>query len=281
MISIIIPAHNEELVIQDCLSGLLSGIESDEFEVVVVCNACSDRTALIVGSISEKITCIEVEKASKTNALNVGDAAAHGFPRVYMDADVRMKSADVKKMAGALEEGLLMAVSPCMKMDMSYASWVVRAYYDVWSNLPYCRAGLIGVGVYALSEEARSRFEKFPDIIADDGYIRLLFSSHERGSIAGVESIIRAPSHVKGLLKIKTRSRLGGYELKEKFPELFENDDKDYSSTISEMIVAWRLWPKLLAYLMVNVLSRMRAKLYAQRAGYAGWERDESSRIAR
>lgn len=278
MISIIIPAHNEEQVIRYCLAGLLPGIESGTFEVIVVCNACSDRTASIVHEISEDITCIEVEKASKTHALNVGDAAAHAFPRVYMDADVRMTSTGVMKMADALETSSLMAASPCMQMDMAHATWVVRAYYDIWGALPYCRAGMIGVGVYALSKEGRARFDKFPDIIADDGYIRLLFSSVERGSIPGIISVVRAPYNLSGLLKIKTRSRLGGYELRKKYPHLFGYDDKDYSSAISGMLGSWRLWPKMPAYLLVNLLSRARAKSYARRVGFSGWERDESSR---
>ena len=278
MVSIIIPAHNEEKVIRYCLAGLLSGIESDAFEEIVVCNACSDRTASIVHEISEKIKCIEVDKASKTHALNVGDTAAHGFPRVYMDADVRMASKDVMKMADARETGSLMAASPCMKMDMAHASWLVREYYEIWAALPYCRAGMIGVGVYALSEEGRARFDKFPDIIADDGYIRLLFASDERGLVPGVISVVRAPYNLSGLLKIKTRSRLGGYELRKKYPHLFEHDDKDYSSVFSDMMGSWRLWPKVLAYLFVNLLSRMRAQSHARRIGFSGWERDESSR---
>jgi len=278
MISVIIPAHNEEKVIGHCLSGLLPGIESGVFEVIVVCNACSDRTAEVVSELSDKITCIAVKKASKTHALNVGDAAACAFPRVYMDADVRMASEDVMKMTGILESGQLLAASPCMKMDMAHASWLVRAYYEIWGALPYCRAGMIGVGVYALSEEGRTRFDKFPDIIADDGYIRLLFSSDERGVVPGVISVVRAPYSLDGLLKIKTRSRLGGYELRKKYPHLFEYDDKDYSSAISDMLGSWHLWPKVLAYLFVNLLSRTRAKSHARRIGFAGWERDESSR---
>jgi len=278
MISIIIPAHNEEHVIQHCLSGLLDGIESGEFEVIVVCNACSDRTAAVVLELSDKITCIEVDKASKTHALNIGDDIAQHFPRVYMDADVRMTSPDLTTMARALADGPLMAASPCMKMDMAHATWLVRAYYEIWGALPYCRAGMIGVGVYALSEEGRARFNEFPDIVADDGYIRLLFSSDERGVVPGAISVVRAPYNLCGLLKIKTRSRLGGYELRMKYPHLFEHDDKDYSSAISAMLGSWRLWPKVLAYLLVNLLSRARAKLHVRRIGFSGWERDESSR---
>nr|BFE85750.1 hypothetical protein GCM10020093_083510 [Planobispora longispora] len=43
--SVVIPAHNEEGVLRRCLDGLLAGTEPGELDVVVVANACTDRTA--------------------------------------------------------------------------------------------------------------------------------------------------------------------------------------------------------------------------------------------
>jgi glycosyltransferase involved in cell wall biosynthesis len=43
--SIVIPAHNEEAVIARTLATLLRTAMPREFEVIVVCNGCSDRTA--------------------------------------------------------------------------------------------------------------------------------------------------------------------------------------------------------------------------------------------
>ncbi len=83
---------------------------------------------------------------------------------------------------------------------------------------------MIGVGIYALSEEGRRRFDKFPSIIADDGYVRRLFKPHERICVEECRSIVTAPSSLWGLIKIKTRSRLGRYELSEKFPELSQTN---------------------------------------------------------
>ena len=278
MISIVIPAHNEARTIQATLSGLLPGIKSGEFEVVVVCNGCSDRTADVVRAVSDRIDCVDVEIPSKTHALNVGDSRTHRFPRIYMDADIRMAYNDLLTLAGALGEGKLLAVSPRMQMDLSSSSWVVRAYYDIWSQLPYCREGLIGVGVYALSEVGRSRFGEFPDIIADDGYVRLQFTPEERGAVDGVFSIVTAPSHLVGLIKIKTRSRLGEYELKARFPELYKNDSKDYAGAMTRLLCDWRSLPKVLMYVLINVVARLRAGIQLKRAGKVEWERDETSR---
>ena len=68
--SVVIPAHNEASIIDRTLSTLLENAESGEFDVVVVCNGCSDQTA-------EKARCyrgvrvIEIPQASKVA----------GFPR--------------------------------------------------------------------------------------------------------------------------------------------------------------------------------------------------------
>ena len=102
-------------------------------------------------------------RASKTAALNLGDPSVSGFPRFYVDADVvtpaRIGSADRR----APRRGRCLAASPVMDVDLQRSSLAVRAYYRVWERLPYVREGMIGVGVYALSEEGRRRFGEFPE----------------------------------------------------------------------------------------------------------------------
>lgn len=279
MISVIIPAHNEERVIAAALNELLVGAISGELEVIVVCNGCTDNTAAVVTSFGSAIRCIETEVPSKANALNLGDAAASGFPRFYQDADVVLSLDAIRQVAQVLQAGQFLAAAPQMQMDLRKASLPVRAYYEVWQQLPYVREGMIGVGVYALSEEGRRRFDAFPRIIADDGYIRALFRTYERSSVDSCYSLVRAPASLAGLLKIKTRSRLGGYELRRKFPELLRNEEKHYGNALFGLLGQVHLWPKIPVYLSVNLLTRFRAKKYARIQGFTGWERDDSSRI--
>ena len=125
---------------------------------------------------------IETPRASKTAALNLGDALVSGFPRFYVDADVALPLASVRRIAARLVEGDALAASPVMDVDLRGSSLAVRAYYRIWMRLPYVREGMIGVGVYALSEEGRRRFEEFPEVIADDGYVRMLFSAERAHS---------------------------------------------------------------------------------------------------
>lgn len=278
MVSIIIPAHNEEQVIGFTLRELAPGVNSGEVEVIVVCNGCSDNTVGVVESFGPAIICIETTTASKSNALNLGDAVASGFPRFYQDADVVLTMDAVQQVAQVLQSGPFLAAAPKMQMALGGSSWPVQAYYAVWQQLPYVREGMIGVGVYALSQEGRKRFDSFPDIIADDGYIRSLFKSHERTTVATCSSLVQAPANMQGVLKIKTRSRLGGYELQQKFPELLQNEEKNYGSAMLELSARITLWPKIPIYLLVNIIARIRAKKHAQKYSFTGWERDDSSR---
>jgi len=277
MISIVIPAHNEADVISHCLQQLVQPCKMLELEIIVVCNGCSDRTAEIVRTF-DQVICIETDVASKPHALNLGDEAATCFPRFYLDADIRLSLNDISKVVGAMKKNRALAAAPRVRMDLTGSSWVVKSYYDIWCNLPYCREGMIGAGVYVLSETGRKRFTDFPDVLSDDIFIRDLFTGEERLGVADAVSIISAPTSLSGLIKIKTRGRLGLYELKSRFPELMKNGGKEYGLAIRELMGKVNLWPKALVYLGVNVITRIRARQQSTTKGFAHWERDESSR---
>ena len=279
MISIIIPAHNEEKVIATTLGVLKAGVVSGELEVIVVCNGCSDNTPEIVASFGTSVSRIETPVPSKTNALNLGDDVASSFPRFYLDADVVLSMGAIREVANILRSGRFLAASPKMKMDFRHAPWAVRSYYQIWQQMPYVQEGMIGTGVFALSEKGRARFNNFPEIIADDGYIRSLFKAHERTIVDSCYSLVRSPTNLTGLLKIKTRSRLGGYELKRKYPELQQNEKKKYGAAVVGLIRQVNLWPMIPMYLYVNMIARLRAKRHFHRKGFTGWERDDSSRF--
>ncbi len=280
MISIIIPAYNEENVIARCLEPLLPGTKNNELEIIVVCNGCTDKTANIIRKFKEHVQIIETQIPSKTNALNLGDEVASGFPRFYLDADVVISLEAVRKVAEVLDSGCYLAAAPQVNMNYNHSSWSVRSYYDVWLELPYVRDGMIGTGVYALSEEGRAKFDQFPDIIADDGYARSHFTDKEKYSVPDCYAEVTAPLTIKDLIKIKTRSRLGGYELWQKFPLLKkrEQQEKAYGKALLQLIPKKTLLLKLPAYLYVNTVSRIKAMEYFKAHKIKGWERDHSSR---
>lgn len=208
MISIVVPAHNEAAVIGQTLSALIRDAESDELDIVVAANGCTDDTEQIAAAFGPPVRVVHVDASSKTAALNAGDALAKGFPRLYLDADVELSTQAVRAIAAALE-GPVLAVSPGLFVDTAESSQLVRSYYRFWSRLPSVVDDLVGRGVYAVSEQGRRRFDLFPDVLNDDHFFREMFSTSERRIVRGCVSRVRAPKSTASLIGRKTRVQLG------------------------------------------------------------------------
>ena len=278
MPSVIIPAHNETRVIARCLSALLSGAARDELEVIVVCNGCTDDTASVVQRFGQAIRLLETPVASKVHALNLGDAAATRFPRFFVDADVVIPLEVVREIAQRLGAATL-AAAPRARFELQGSSWPVRAFYAIHERLPSAREGIGGSGVYALSEEGRRRFDRFPDLIADDGFVRLQFREHERMTLAECRSIVFAPRTLRELIRIKTRSHLGTAQLRRRYPAQWCNRGASNAAAVRALCAQPARWPMLLVYAFVKISARVRARRRL-RACDLRWERDESSRAA-
>src|SRR3954454_6965386 len=112
MISIVIPAHNENSVIARTLKPWVDGRGSEDISVVVVCNGCTDETASNARRFGATVRVIESEIASKTHALNLGDHASSTFPRIYVDADIVITLDAILALARRLDRGDVLAVAP-------------------------------------------------------------------------------------------------------------------------------------------------------------------------
>jgi glycosyltransferase involved in cell wall biosynthesis len=281
LISLIIPAYNEANVIARCLGALLREGAGDELEVLVVCNGCSDNTAEVARAFGEPVRVIETELPSKTNALNLGETAARGFPRFYLDADVVITLEAVRKIAAVLTNGPALAAAPRpVNIFLPGTQWAVRAYYRFWTALPYIQEGMIAAGCYALSSQGRARFKDFPDVIADDGYVRLLFTAGERVQVLDAVSEVCAPLALRDLLKIKTRSRLGVLQLRGRYPDLAHRETiaKNYRHALMAMLRRPSLYLSAVPYVYVAIASWLRAQQQMKVSGRYVWERDDSSR---
>lgn len=284
LISIVVPAYNEASVIGRCLDALLQDDRPGEVEILVVCNGCSDETAEIASSYGEPVRVIETAVPSKTHALNLADASATGFPRIYMDADVIVSRDSIRKIAASLDGGSVLAAAPRpVDVFLPETTWAVRAYYRFWGALPYIQDGMIAAGVYALSRDGRERFEAFPDLIADDGYVRLQFAPEERIQVTDAISRVVAPTSLTHLLKIRTRSRMGVMQLHLRYPELAQRETraKKYGPALLSVVLRPSLYAAALPYLYVTLASRIRARRQSKLAQRYVWERDDSSRAPR
>jgi dolichyl-phosphate beta-glucosyltransferase len=101
-LSIIIPAHNEELRLPRTLRQVFAFLDKQPYpaEIIVIENGSSDRTLeLARGFASEhpNLVVLREEKAGKGNALRRGVLEAHGEYRFICDADLSMPIEEVSK----------------------------------------------------------------------------------------------------------------------------------------------------------------------------------------
>ena len=89
MLSVIIPAYNEQSVIERTLKNLPENIEK-----IVVCNACTDKTAKIAKKYGKVI---ETPKKGVSHARNLGAKHAKYNKLVFLDADILISKDTIPK----------------------------------------------------------------------------------------------------------------------------------------------------------------------------------------
>lgn len=280
MASVVIAAHNEEVVIAGTLRAIVAGADSAEFDVVVVANGCRDETAAVASSFPG-VNVIDIPTAGKAHALNVGDAAATGFPRIYVDADVALTTNDARRLVHAMAApGRVtpLAATVRRRMALERSPWMVRAYYAINMRLPTFEHSLFGRGVVALTENGRARFDQFPEQVADDLFLDSLFAPEEKLVVGDVTVTIMAPRSTRDLVRRLTRVRRGNAELRRAsgttgVPGNVRRPDR----WAWFRAVSWkqpRLTPAAVCYVAITVIAAVRAR-YGRASG---WERDESTR---
>ena len=218
--TVIVPAHDEEAVIGGTLRTLLDGWPHGERpRVIVVCNGCLDATADAARRAAPEVEVVELSSASKTAAINEGLARTRAFPVIVVDADVGIAPPSLRALAAALREPGVMAASPAARIDTAGSDGWTRAYYRVWARHPYLTAGVGGAGAYGLSREGAARIGRFPEVLADDSFVRRSFPLTAQRRVTGdaanpVFAHVKAPARVGGLIACEARWQAGNIELR-------------------------------------------------------------------
>lgn len=286
MLSVIIPANNEEMYLATCLDALLrshdqkrrvarAGDHEDArpVEVIIVANGCTDDTAEIARGYIPKaeargwvMKVLDIKAGGKLNALNVGDETAQGDVRIYMDADVIVTPQLLAQIGEALD-----------RPDAAYASgtlvvsrgmtWVSRAYARFWCRLPFVAEGVPGCGIYAVNSAGRGRWQAFPEIISDDTFVRLHFRPTER---LGVPASYEWPmvEGFRNLVKVRKRQDIGVDEIVQRYPELVPNEGKSKLGFGAMAGLASREFVGFCIYVAVSLAVR-----FSRLSGDAGWAR--------
>ncbi|MCC2034030.1 glycosyltransferase family 2 protein [Microbacterium allomyrinae] len=271
----VVPAHDEESVIGRLLEGLLDGSLDD---VVVVANGCRDRTADIARDAGSSVTVVELAEGSKIAALNAGDDAARAFPIAFVDADVIVSGRTLAALAERLDDSGSLVASPRLEVAPS-GSWWVRQYYRIWALTDYRSTGHVGSGIYMISARGRDRFDRFPDVIADDLFIQRLFAPDERLTPEDLVFRVEAPGTLRSLLHRNTRIAAGNRELAERFPDLAAPAGGAGARSIARRV--WRrpsLWVAFATYAVMYLSAHRRAAALLRGREQIAWNRDETTR---
>lgn len=210
--SVAIPAHNEARVIGRTLEQLGPLAANGTLEVVVSCNGCSDSTADVARRFTG-VQVIESGVASKAAALRAADRALATLPRIYLDADVVLPRASALAVARALARPGAVAARPAIRYDTHKSSWLVRQYYSARTTMPAVMTSVWGAGMFALSASARSRFDEFPDVTADDLWIDGLVADDELQILDCPAVAVDAPRRAIDLYRTLRRVQRGKREL--------------------------------------------------------------------
>ena len=197
-ISIIIPACNEELTIEEAMNKLLA-IDYPNYEVIAINDRSTDRTGDLLDQFTQRddrLHVIHIEELpegwlGKLNALHVGTQSATGDYLVYADADVHFKSDVLRRVMSYVVSSNLDYLSIFPKFIAN--SFMLRATILSFSSLFICttrakdvnrdqEGAYVGVGVFQLVKRAFFRKTKgwawLKLEIGDDMGLALLCHDH-------------------------------------------------------------------------------------------------------
>ncbi|WP_022706029.1 glycosyltransferase [Paracoccus zeaxanthinifaciens] len=263
-LSIIVPAHQEAGHIGNCLNALLQQRvpPGHHVELVIVPNGCTDDTAEIardwIAAFRKSgwsMRIVETPTGGKAHALNLGDDAATGELRCYLDADIEVAGGMVEGLFTALDcpgpryAGARLVVSPA-------SNNISRIYARFWQKLPFVAQGVTGAGLFAVNAEGRQRWQRFPDLISDDGFVRLNFAPAERKRVE-VDYLWPISEGLGTLVRVRRRQDAGIRQLRALHPELAANDTGDRPDRRAIRHLATRDPIGFLVYSAVALLVRL------------------------
>jgi len=229
MLSVIIPAYNEQDVIADCLRSLLAqNCTSITPEILVAANGCTDNTVRICQSFKPEFEgrgfsyrVIDIEQGSKNNALNSADDIAQYPARLYLDADVTCEPDLLQQAAEVIENGNPLYFSGTLLVPEG-ESCFSNAYGKIWAAMPYVRDAVTGIGCYGVNAAGRKLWGKFPSIHSDDKFVRMLFKEEQCIELKAAYQW-PVPQGLLTLIKVRTRWIKGNHELRSRFPHLHQD----------------------------------------------------------
>ncbi len=184
LVSVIIPAYNEEKYIQNALESIKKQ-SYDRLETVVVANGCSDNTAKVAREFGARV--IETPVVGSSNAKNLGASVANGDIYAFLDADSVMKKGLIQAVVNSVDEGYTAGKSKIWSIEEGVKSRLICAYWDMVTRALMPIPGFdSGSGAFVFSTK-----EFFEKLVSLYGYGWNL----EKLSLIDINFNVRAKKH--------------------------------------------------------------------------------------
>ncbi|RNC85402.1 MAG: glycosyltransferase [Balneola sp.] len=144
LVSICIPARNEEEVIEKCITSVLKQ-DYPSFEVLVLDDNSTDQTSSIISGIASFVSNLTHIRGNpkpddwlgKPWACHQLSEAANGDILIFIDADVWLEKEAVSKAVHALQEKDVVTVWPQQRLGSFWENMIVPlVYFTLYTLLP-------------------------------------------------------------------------------------------------------------------------------------------------
>lgn len=202
MISVIIPALNEEATILDCLESLAAqSIPRETYEIIVVDGGSSDRTCEYAATVADRV--ISQKRTGIGGARGDGAEAANGEILVFTDADTRHPPAWLETIQEVLTTGGYdVCTGPVRFYNRTLCSCIIRGWRQYYLLLhPFGFYWLIGSN-FAVKTDVYIRAGGHRDIsILEDYDLSLrIFDAHARCVYDRRAVVLTSARRMKGTL---------------------------------------------------------------------------------
>ncbi|SES39182.1 glycosyltransferase family 2 protein [Actinokineospora terrae] len=254
-VDVVVPARDEGALVGAGVRSVFAGSAGLDVRVIVVANGCTDDTAERAREAGA--TVVEVAGEGKAAALNVGLARCRDGAVVFLDADTVLLPGTLARMAAAMDAPEPRLVGP-RPLVVRPTGWLARSFSAVWTRLPAVTGDVVGAGCYAINAAGRALVPRFPDVVADDAWVRMQF----RERIVAGEFLLVFPEG-RELVDVVRRWRDGNAALP-------EAPSAGAGQNLGFVLRNPALWLRLPGFMAVLALGRRQR----------GWARSEGVRVA-
>lgn len=179
-LSILVPAYNEESTIQAILGDLIECFESSpevRFEIIVVDDGSTDRTAELVGSVDHpSIQLVQLStNGGKGAAVQQAIRRSSGRLLLVQDADTEYFPTDIPRMLDAIGERQFVAVYGSRTLGARRYESGLRRYMGIWrrQGLPqrlanYLLSALIRLRLGSRISDPLTGYKLYPRFVFDE-----------------------------------------------------------------------------------------------------------------